>query len=415
MLLQAQDPLRLQAERPQRRLGARPRQRVPEAWPCGAGAVELVAELADEADPQQQAGDAGDLRLPGRRGRGTPRWRRRGRSARRGSRASAGRPGSSPPSALGDVGERRVEAPVGEPPGEPLLDRAGAAGGGGDVEGLLVEAADGAVVGDPARVGGAGRRSGSGPVSGSTSGSGRGGRAARRPRARGRSACPGWRRRSARRPRARPAPRPRGRRSRRRAASRRPSGRSPPSSRWRPWIGERLAASNGRPARAPSGTSSTAAAPWSGRRRRASGRSRRPSARDRRQLREAALRGAHRHRRVALGELDASRSPRRPRSSTSLTVTSSSRSTKALPPPPSVASAGGVAAASAGERGGEPRTCSARRRSGAAEAERQCRLGAGDRPESRRSVGVLVAGDGAGGVHARGQRSGERKRPRAWS
>ena len=44
-------------------------------------------------------------------------------------------------------------APVGQPPREPLLDRAGAAGGRGHVEGLLVDPADRAVVDDPPRVG----------------------------------------------------------------------------------------------------------------------------------------------------------------------------------------------------------------------------------------------------------------------
>jgi len=46
-----------------------------------------------------------------------------------------------------------LAVPVGLPPREPLLDRAGAAGGGGHVEGLLVEAADRSVVDDPAGVG----------------------------------------------------------------------------------------------------------------------------------------------------------------------------------------------------------------------------------------------------------------------
>ena len=46
-----------------------------------------------------------------------------------------------------------VVAPVGQPPREPLLDRAGAAGGRGHVEGLVVDPADRAVVDDPPRVG----------------------------------------------------------------------------------------------------------------------------------------------------------------------------------------------------------------------------------------------------------------------
>ena len=56
--------------------------------------------------------------------------------------------------ALGDVGERDLHAPVGQPPGEPLLDGARAARGGGHVEALVVQAADRAVVHDPPGVGG---------------------------------------------------------------------------------------------------------------------------------------------------------------------------------------------------------------------------------------------------------------------
>ena len=56
--------------------------------------------------------------------------------------------------ALGDVGQRDVHAPVGQPPREPLLDGAGAARRRGDVEALVVEPADGAVVHDAPGVGG---------------------------------------------------------------------------------------------------------------------------------------------------------------------------------------------------------------------------------------------------------------------
>ena len=86
--------------------------------------------------------------------------------------------------------------PVGEPPGEPVVDRARAARGGGHVEGVVVEPADRAVVHDPARRRSRSRRSGSGRASGSRSGSGRGGRGTRRRRGRARSACRAWRRRS---------------------------------------------------------------------------------------------------------------------------------------------------------------------------------------------------------------------------
>ena len=42
---------------------ARLEQRVPEVLAVGGGAVDLVAELADEADPQDQARHAGDRRV----------------------------------------------------------------------------------------------------------------------------------------------------------------------------------------------------------------------------------------------------------------------------------------------------------------------------------------------------------------
>jgi hypothetical protein len=60
LLLQAQDPLRLEPERPAAEVGARLEERVPEVLTIGARAVQLVAKLADEADTQEQAWDAGD-------------------------------------------------------------------------------------------------------------------------------------------------------------------------------------------------------------------------------------------------------------------------------------------------------------------------------------------------------------------
>ena len=50
---------------------------------------------------------------------------------------------------LADVGEVNVEVPFGEPPGEPGLDCVGPAGGRGDVIREIVEPADRAVIGDP--------------------------------------------------------------------------------------------------------------------------------------------------------------------------------------------------------------------------------------------------------------------------
>ena len=61
LLLEAQDALRLEPERPH--VAVR-QQRVPEVLAVGRGAVDLVAELAGEADPQDQALDPGDAAGP---------------------------------------------------------------------------------------------------------------------------------------------------------------------------------------------------------------------------------------------------------------------------------------------------------------------------------------------------------------
>ena len=68
-LLQAQDALRLEPERPQAVLGARLEQRVPEVLAVRGREVDLVADLADEADPHDQARHAGDRAPLARRGR----------------------------------------------------------------------------------------------------------------------------------------------------------------------------------------------------------------------------------------------------------------------------------------------------------------------------------------------------------
>ena len=65
-LLQAQDALRLEPERPRAPAAD---QRVPHVLAVGGREVDLVADLADEADPQEQRVDAGDLRALARRGR----------------------------------------------------------------------------------------------------------------------------------------------------------------------------------------------------------------------------------------------------------------------------------------------------------------------------------------------------------
>ena len=178
------------------------------------GAVDLVAELAGEADPQEQAVDAGDARLPRRRGSGTPPASSRARSARasisrlRGpARFIAASPcvrSTSCASIPHAASHQR----------EPLLDGAGAARGRRHVERLVVEPADRAVVHDPAGLGGQHAVADAARAAGRRRGWGRACRAARRPAARARAACRASRRRSARPTRAPRAPRPRGRRSR---------------------------------------------------------------------------------------------------------------------------------------------------------------------------------------------------------
>jgi hypothetical protein len=64
-LLQAEHPLRLEPERPDAEVGPALEDRVPDVLAVRAREVDLVAELADEADPQEQRRDAGDQRLLG--------------------------------------------------------------------------------------------------------------------------------------------------------------------------------------------------------------------------------------------------------------------------------------------------------------------------------------------------------------
>ena len=64
-LLEAQDPLRLEAERPDAEVGAALEDRVPDVLAVRAREVDLVAELADEADAQEERRDAGDVRVLG--------------------------------------------------------------------------------------------------------------------------------------------------------------------------------------------------------------------------------------------------------------------------------------------------------------------------------------------------------------
>ena len=64
-LLEPQDPLRLEPERRCLQVGALLEQRVPDVLGERAREVQLVAELADEANPQRQRLDSGDRHLPG--------------------------------------------------------------------------------------------------------------------------------------------------------------------------------------------------------------------------------------------------------------------------------------------------------------------------------------------------------------
>src|SRR5205807_5675088 len=64
LLLESQDPLRLEAERLRAEVGPALEQRVPQVLAVDAREVELIAELPDEADAQEQAGDARDVSLP---------------------------------------------------------------------------------------------------------------------------------------------------------------------------------------------------------------------------------------------------------------------------------------------------------------------------------------------------------------
>ena len=127
-------------------------QRVPHVLAVRGGEVDLVADLADEPDAQDQARHAGDVGLLG-----VQVLESLGRAVEIGQLAQD-LPGSRTGQvdrgeALGHVGQPDVHPPVGQPPREPLLDRAGAARGRGHVVRVLVDPADRPVVDDPAGVG----------------------------------------------------------------------------------------------------------------------------------------------------------------------------------------------------------------------------------------------------------------------
>ena len=115
--------------------------------------VQLVAHLAHEADAQEQARHAGHLgALPVEVREALGRAVELGERGEDLARARTGEIDGREP--LRDVGEVHAQAPVGQPPGEPLVHGARAARGGGHVEAVVVEPADRAVVHDPAGVAG---------------------------------------------------------------------------------------------------------------------------------------------------------------------------------------------------------------------------------------------------------------------
>ena len=128
-------------------------ERVPQVLAVGARVVDLVADLADEADAQDQARHARDRARACRPCRRTPRSSSRGRVTLGHdlARLRAGEVDGG--DRLRDVRHVDVHLPVGQPPAEPLLHRRRAARRRRDVERLVVEAADRAVVDDAPRVG----------------------------------------------------------------------------------------------------------------------------------------------------------------------------------------------------------------------------------------------------------------------
>ena len=64
LLFEPEDPLCFETERLRAKIGAALEQRVPEVLGADAREVELVAELADESDPERQTRHAGNRCLP---------------------------------------------------------------------------------------------------------------------------------------------------------------------------------------------------------------------------------------------------------------------------------------------------------------------------------------------------------------
>ncbi|MNZ40296.1 hypothetical protein D3C78_578090 [compost metagenome] len=145
-LLQAQQALGLDAERADLVLRAGLHQRIPQVFAVARRHVDLVAQLADEADPQQACRDAGDRALAHRQvGEGFRAEVDVG--AQLAQHVARARPGQVDRGhRRGDVGDVDVEAPLRVPLEHLLVDAVDAAGGGADVEVLLGEARAHAVV-----------------------------------------------------------------------------------------------------------------------------------------------------------------------------------------------------------------------------------------------------------------------------
>ena len=147
LLLQAEDPLGLEAEGDDPLGAAGLHHGVPQVLAVGGREVDLVARLPHEADPQHERGHARH-RHPGR-GHVRHRRPRDVRVGERGHHAA----GSGPRQVHGPVRARhvqdeRVEAPVRVPPGDPSFQRGRVAGRHRDEELIVGQADDRSVVED---------------------------------------------------------------------------------------------------------------------------------------------------------------------------------------------------------------------------------------------------------------------------
>ena len=152
-LLEPQDPLGLEAERLRIEIGGLLEDRVPHVLGERTRKVELVAELADEADAQRERRHAGDrdvLRVEV--GEAVGREVVVGDPLHRLAGVRAGDVDGSECSR--HVGELDIHEPHRVPPREPLIDGVGTARGGRHVEGVVVDPGHDAVVHDPAGVAG---------------------------------------------------------------------------------------------------------------------------------------------------------------------------------------------------------------------------------------------------------------------